>query len=131
MLHPEILQTPNKLSISRKVLEMQDKIKLKVMFITLNGLLDLIMVTGLKLQLQMILEQHLNPVLILLMMLLLNNKLSKPPVMLLLKLHRTNTPRRPSIRTLHPEMQEWIKPEVKLKIQETLEDGNLYGQSDH
>jgi len=131
MLLLEMLPTPNKLLTSRKVLETQDKTKLKTTSITINGSLDQSTPTGSRDQLLKIPERPLKPVLHQLIQLLPSNRLSRLQLSLLLMQLKRNMQSKHSTRMLLPELLEWIKQETRLRSLKILLDGILSGQLDH
>ena len=108
-------------------------IKLKMMFIMLNGLLDTIDQTGLKqiqklglLQIQT--DKYLKTLLNQLLLLLLSKKLKKPHPTLPSQNHKLMLLLQLLLKKRISFKLEWIKQEVKLKNLETQEDGDLSGQ---
>jgi len=107
--------------------------KLKMMSITLNGLLDTIDQTGLK-QIQKLgllhhqIDKYLKALSNQLLLSLLSNKLKKPHPTLPSQNHKLMLLLQLSIKKRTSFKLEWIKLEVKLKNLETQEDGDLFGQ---
>jgi hypothetical protein len=107
--------------------------KLKMMFIMLNGLLDTIDQTGLKLILKLGLHHHQTDLFLKtlsnqLLLLLLSNKLKKPHPTLPSQNHKPMLLLQLSVKKRISFKLEWINQEVKQRNLETQEDGDLFGQ---
>lgn len=100
-------------------------------FITINGLIETNIPTGLKFQLQLIQEKLLKVVLHLLTLLLLNRKHSKQSKLLILLQDMPNKPQILSIRIRLVDKLELNKLEEEPKTQEIQRDGDSSGQLVH
>jgi len=100
-------------------------------FITINGLQEVITLTGLKHQPQPIQEKLSRVELIQLLTSLPHNKLLKLNKPLISLQDMPTKPIKLSSKRLLLELQELIKLEVEPRTQEIQEDGELSGQQDH
>ena len=112
-------------------LDWLDNTKLKMKSITINGLLEAITLTGLKLQHQMKQEKLSRMESLVLVQLLLSKRHLKNHKQMILPQDTMPNKKPLLIEKLPLELQELTKPEEEPKIQETQEDGELFGQLVH